>query len=151
MQASTGKFVQVLVAVPSARLGARMARALVGSHLAACVQIVGPVQSHYRWQGRIERAREWLLLIKTRAARVAEIEAAVRQEHPYTLPEMLVVPVQGGFGPYLDWLQQECGGGPPGGRRRNAPERPASRARRQRIGRASGARRSRAKSVPFPR
>jgi periplasmic divalent cation tolerance protein len=133
VQESTGKFVQVLVAVPSARLGARMARALVGSHLAACVQIVGPVQSHYRWRGRIERAREWLLLIKTRAARVAEIEAAVRQEHPYTLPEMLVVPVQGGFGPYLDWLQQESGGGPPGGRHRTSPKRPsATRSRRGR-------------------
>jgi periplasmic divalent cation tolerance protein len=133
VQASTGKFVQVLVAVPSARLGARMARALVGSHLAACVQIVGPVQSHYRWRGRIERAREWLLLIKTRAARVAEIEAAVRQEHPYTLPEILVVPVRGGFGPYLDWLRQECGDGPPGGRHRTSPKRPsATRSRRGR-------------------
>ena len=151
MRAKPGEFVQVLVAVPSARLGARMARGLVESNLAACVQIVGPVQSHYRWRGRIERAREWLLVIKTRSARVAAIEAAVRQEHPYTLPEMLVVPVLGGFGPYLDWLRQECGDGPPGGRHRTAPKRPASRARRRGIGRPSGARRSRAKSVPFPR
>jgi len=129
------------VAVPSAPVGTRLARGLVGSRLAACVQIVGPVQSHYRWQGRIERGREWLLLIKTRAVLLPDLEAAVRRVHPYTLPEMLVVPIEGGFPPYLDWVRRECNPGPP--RQRAEPARPEARPRPRRVGRSATGSRSR--------
>ena len=143
MRGSRAEFVQMQVAVPSTQVGTRLARGLVGSRLAACVQIVGPVQSHYRWQGRIERAREWLLLIKTLEALVPELEAAVRQAHPYTLPEMLVVPVEGGFAPYLEWVRRECNPGPVRRQRRAASSRPAARVPRRRVGRSASVRRSR--------
>jgi periplasmic divalent cation tolerance protein len=141
VRGSRAEFVQMQVAVPSAAVGTRLARGLVGSRLAACVQIVGPVQSHYRWQGRIERGREWLLLIKTRAALLPDLEAAVRRAHPYTLPEMLVVAIEGGFPPYLDWVRRECSPGRP--RQRALPARPEARLRPRRVGRSSTGSRSR--------
>ena len=113
MRSVRGDAVQVLVSAPAPGVATRLARALVGPRLAACVQILGPIRSHYRWQGRIESAREWLLLIKTRAALLGAVEAEVRRLHPYTVAEMLVVPVRGGHAPYLDWLRRECRVRPP--------------------------------------
>jgi periplasmic divalent cation tolerance protein len=82
----------------------RIARALVDRHLAACVQIVGPIESTYRWQGKVETAREWLCLIKTTQARYRELTAAVEALHPYDTPEIIVLPIVAGSRRYLDWL-----------------------------------------------
>lgn len=80
-----------------------LAGALVEAGLAACVQVMH-VRSFYRWEGEIKREPEWLLLIKTRSERFAEVEAFIRERHSYELPEILALPVGGGAPDYLRWL-----------------------------------------------
>jgi periplasmic divalent cation tolerance protein len=80
-----------------------MARALVERRLAACAQITA-IESVYRWQGRVEQGPEFRLLFKTRAALHAELEAALRALHPYTLPAIHAVPVAWAYGPYAEWV-----------------------------------------------
>ena len=82
----------------------RIARALMDGHLAACVQIVGPIESVYRWQGKVETAREWLCFIKTTRARYRELAAAVEALHPYDTPEIIALPIAAGSRRYLGWL-----------------------------------------------
>ncbi|MGD9764933.1 MAG: divalent-cation tolerance protein CutA [Candidatus Binatia bacterium] len=94
----------VLVTVGARAEGERLADALVGESLAACVNIVGPVRSIYRWHGEICRDEEHLLLIKTAPARYAELEARVRALHSYDVPEVIALPIERGSEPYLQWL-----------------------------------------------
>lgn len=82
----------------------RLAEMLVGAHLAACVQILPEMESVYRWQGKIERQSEILLLAKTTRAKFAELEREVRALHSYDTPEIIAIPVVNGSAPYLDWL-----------------------------------------------
>jgi periplasmic divalent cation tolerance protein len=82
----------------------RLAEMLVGAHLAACVQILPEMESVYRWQGKIERQSEILLLAKTTRAKFADLEREVRALHSYDTPEIIAVPVVDGSSPYLDWL-----------------------------------------------
>jgi periplasmic divalent cation tolerance protein len=96
----------VLVAVPPRRARA-LARALVSRRLAACASLVPGVRSVYRWKGRVEEARETLLVIKTAAPRVPALLAAVAELHPYEVPEALALPVASGLAPYLAWLRDE--------------------------------------------
>jgi len=84
-----------------------LAHALVGRRLAACVNLLPAVQSIYRWNGAVEEAAEVTLLIKTTAARYAELEQAIRALHPYELPEVIAVPVSAGLPAYLVWIGQE--------------------------------------------
>jgi len=98
---------QVVVAVPSAAAGRRIGQALLEMRLAGCVQTLGPVTSRYRWKGKIESAREWLLLVKTRAAHQAALRREVRRLHPYEVPEILSLPAVGSHAAYLDWLWRE--------------------------------------------
>jgi periplasmic divalent cation tolerance protein len=98
----------VLVTCGSEEEASRIARALVGARLAACVNIFdSPVRSVYRWKGRIETAMEHLLVIKTRRARVRVLEAAVKRLHSYHTPEVIALPVAEGSPAYLAWLE-EC-------------------------------------------
>jgi periplasmic divalent cation tolerance protein len=99
-----GDFRLVLTTADSAELAGTIARALVERRLAACVNVVGPVQSIYRWKGKIAMDEERLLVIKTRATRFAELRAAIRELHSYDVPEVLLLPIEGGDRPYLDWL-----------------------------------------------
>lgn len=85
----------------------RLATALVERRLAACVQIIGPIQSTYRWQGKVETAEEWLCLIKTRRERHDEVERAIVELHPYQTPEIIAVPIAAGSPAYLDWVAAE--------------------------------------------
>ena len=85
---------------------ARLADMLVGAHLAACVQILPEMESVYRWQGKIERAPEILLLAKTTRSKFEELEREVRALHSYDTPEIIAVPVIAGSASYLDWLIQ---------------------------------------------
>lgn len=101
--------VQLLLSVPNARVGTRIAKAVLEARLAACVQTLGPVTSRYRWKGRIEQARELLLLLKTRADRVEALEAEILRLHPYDVPEILVFPASGGHAAYLEWVRRESG------------------------------------------
>jgi len=99
--------IQIQVVVPSPAVGRRIATALLDRHLCACVQTVGPVTSTYRWRGRVETAREWLLLIKTRTALFAKLEVLVRDLHPYEVPEIIALPIEHGSVAYLEWLRAE--------------------------------------------
>jgi len=85
----------------------RLAAALVEAGLAACVNVMAPCTSVYRWQGAVETASEVPVLIKTTAARYAELEAAIRARHPYELPEIVAVPFERGLAAYLDWVGAE--------------------------------------------
>jgi periplasmic divalent cation tolerance protein len=82
----------------------QLAERLVEERLAACVSILPPMRSVYRWQGAIERADERQLLIKTTTARLTELEARLRQLHSYDVPEFIVVPIAQGSADYLSWL-----------------------------------------------
>jgi periplasmic divalent cation tolerance protein len=82
----------------------RLADLLIGAHLAACVQILPEMESVYRWQGKIERQSEILLIAKTIAAKFAELEREVRALHSYETPEIIAVPLVAGSTPYLEWL-----------------------------------------------
>jgi periplasmic divalent cation tolerance protein len=95
----------VFVTVPSREDGERIAEPLVGEQLAACVNIVGPIRSIYRWQGEICRDDEHLLLIKTTRARYAALEARVKQLHSYDVPEVVALPIEMGSAAYLEWVR----------------------------------------------
>lgn len=88
----------------SARL---MAETLVAERLAACVNILEPCTSVYRWQGKLETTREFPLLIKTPASHYSKLEAAIRRLHPYELPEIIAVPICAGLPEYLTWVAAE--------------------------------------------
>jgi periplasmic divalent cation tolerance protein len=99
----------VFVTVASRDDGERIADAVVGERLAACVNILGPIRSIYRWQGEIARDDEHLLLIKTTRARYAELEARVRALHTYEVPEVVALPIERGSTPYLEWIRAMTG------------------------------------------
>jgi periplasmic divalent cation tolerance protein len=96
--------VQVLTTAGSEAEAQGIASALVERQLAACVQVVGPIESTYRWRGEIERAREWQCLAKTEARLYDEVEAAVRDLHSYEEPEVIAFPVSHGSRGYLEWV-----------------------------------------------
>lgn len=99
----------VITSCGSAEEADRIAEALVGDRLAACVQIL-PMRSVYRWQGAVERSDEWQLQIKTRAALADRVEARIRALHGYDLPEIIALPVTAGSAEYVDWVETETGG-----------------------------------------
>jgi periplasmic divalent cation tolerance protein len=108
----TDKFV-VLVACPTAAEAKRIARAVVNTRLAACVNILpGTVQSIYRWEGKVESARERLLLIKTSRKRLAKLQAAVKRLHSYDVPEFIAIPIAAGSAAYLSWIEESVEGSP---------------------------------------
>jgi len=102
-----GAAILILTQMPDRASAQSLARSLVESRLAACVSIGAPVESLYHWRGQIETAEEVPVAVKTRADRYAAVEAAIREQHPYELPEILAVPVVHGLGPYLDWIAGE--------------------------------------------
>ncbi len=97
----------VVTNCPDDGTASRMARALVENRLAACANELPPVNSTYRWQGAIEETTEVPLLIKCTRERYAAVEEAIRQLHPYTVPEIVALPVATGFAPYLRWVADE--------------------------------------------
>jgi periplasmic divalent cation tolerance protein len=97
-------FVVVLVTAGAADEAAHMGRMLVEERLVACANVIGPIRSIYRWEGAVEDATEYLLLLKARAADVAAVEARVRTLHSYEVPEVLALPVEAGSAAYLAWL-----------------------------------------------
>lgn len=88
---------------------AKLARTLVERRLAACVSVLAPMQSTYRWQGAIEQQVERQVVIKTTAARVAELKQAMADLHPYDVPELLIVRVEDGAEAYLRWVDAGVG------------------------------------------
>lgn len=99
----TGKRV-VLTTAGSNDEARSIAGALVERRLAACVNIVGPIVSLYRWKGKVENSQEWLLIAKTTADLVDALAAAIKELHSYDLPECIALPVEQGSTEYLDWI-----------------------------------------------
>ncbi|MGD0114470.1 MAG: divalent-cation tolerance protein CutA [Dehalococcoidia bacterium] len=104
------QYIQVTTTTSTRAEAERIAEALVEARLAACVQIVGPVASVYRWKGDVERATEWLCIAKTERRLYDEVEAAIKRLHTYEVPEVLATEVVDGSKDYLVWLHEELAG-----------------------------------------
>lgn len=100
-----------MTTLPDEATATHVARALLEARVAACVNRLAPCQSEYWWQGKLEQAEEWPLLIKATAGQYGALEAALRAVHPYDVPELVAWPVAAGHGPYLDWVRAEAGAG----------------------------------------
>ena len=103
-------YVQVLTTAGSEEEAGRIASLLVERRLAACVQVVGPIVSRYRWQGKVEEEREWQCLAKTTGAAYEAVEAAIREVHSYDEPEIIATPIVAGSAGYLAWIDENVGG-----------------------------------------
>jgi periplasmic divalent cation tolerance protein len=97
----------VLTNVPDRAVAERLADLLIGKRLAACVNILAPCRSVYRWKDAVQHDEEHPMLIKTTSERYAEMEKALRAGHPYELPEIIAVPIERGLSAYLDWVDAE--------------------------------------------
>lgn len=111
--------VQVQTTAADRNEAERIADVLLSRRLAACVQLIGPIQSRYWWHGEREEAEEWLCLAKTTEHRVRELIQAIGQVHSYETPEVIVVPIVDGSHAYLQWVADEVGKAQP-----EAPARP---------------------------
>ena len=99
----TGRIV-VLCTVGSVDDAERIARAMVERGFAACVNVVPGVTSFYRWKGEVARDAEWLMVMKTTAARFEALREALVEMHPYDVPEVVELPIERGHAPYLEWI-----------------------------------------------
>lgn len=97
----------VLTNLPDVASAEKLARALIESRVAACVNVLAVCRSIYQWQGAVETATEIPLLIKTTAENYPQLEAIVRTQHPYDVPELIAIPITHGLPAYLDWLAAE--------------------------------------------
>jgi len=100
-------YVQALTTVDSADASEQLARSITSARLAACVQIVGPIKSIYWWEGELDEAEEWQLLIKTTTERLSELVAHIKEHHSYDIPEIIVTPIIGGNAEYMAWISAE--------------------------------------------
>jgi periplasmic divalent cation tolerance protein len=103
----------VLTNLPDSDAAFNLARELVQLRLAACANFLPPVASFYRWEGRLEEATERPVLIKSTAERYPALEAAIRERHPYAVPEIVAWPVERGLPAYLQWVEDETRAAPP--------------------------------------
>jgi periplasmic divalent cation tolerance protein len=101
-------FCIALVTAPDLKTARRLARAALNARLIACANLVPRVESHYRWQGKIERGSEVLMILKTTAKCLAKLEKLIIAAHPYDTPEFIVIALRGGNRRYLDWLHTGC-------------------------------------------
>jgi periplasmic divalent cation tolerance protein len=97
----------VLTNLPDRAAAERLAGTLVEQRVAACVNILAPCKSVYRWKGAVQHDEEHPLLVKTTAERYPALEAAIRAAHPYELPEIIAVPIERGLPAYLAWVDAE--------------------------------------------
>ena len=101
--------VEIRTSVASRDDADRLARDVVAARLAACAQVTGPMTSHYHWKGTLERAEEWQCHLKTTRTRWPDVERFLRENHPYELPEIVMLPLAGSEA-YLDWVRDEVEG-----------------------------------------
>ena len=104
------QFAITLVTAPDLKTARKLARAVLKPRLAACVNLVPKIESHYWWRGRIESGTEVLLLIKSSATRIAALEKCILGLHPYDTPEFLIIPISAGSKRYLKWLAGSLNG-----------------------------------------
>jgi periplasmic divalent cation tolerance protein len=101
------EYLQVQTTTDSRAEAIALGRAAVEARLAACAQVAGPVASTYWWEGGIERAEEWLVLLKLPAGRFSELSAFLTERHSYDEPEIVALPIVAGSASYLSWLREE--------------------------------------------
>ena len=101
------QYIVVFITVDSQETAQKISDQLLTGRKAACVNIIPTVESHYWWQGKIESANELMLVVKTRAALLDELIKAVKENHPYTVPEIIALPIIGGNEDYLQWIDKE--------------------------------------------
>ncbi len=103
--------VQVATTTGNREEAQRIAAELIDKHLAACVQLSGPITSYYHWEGRLETSQEWRLTVKTTLEMYDRVEETIRSLHLYDLPEILATPVVAGSDVYLQWVKDEVAEG----------------------------------------
>ncbi len=97
----------VTITAPQGIASKKLATLILKRRLAACVNIVPLVQSHYWWKGKLESARESLLIVKTQSALVKSLMTFVKRNHPYDVPEIIALPIKAGLADYLKWISKE--------------------------------------------
>jgi periplasmic divalent cation tolerance protein len=99
----------VFITVNSQENAQKIANKILAERKVACINIIPAIESHYWWQGKVESENEFMLVVKTRPALLDELIALVKQNHPYTIPEIIALPIIGGNKEYLDWIEKETG------------------------------------------
>lgn len=104
----TGKkmHIVILITAQDKKEAEKIAKSLIAAKLAACVNIISGVKSLFRWQGKVEQAKEVLLIVKSRKEKFAKIAKLVKANHSYDVPEIIALPIASGFKPYLDWINE---------------------------------------------
>ena len=105
---SSAQFRIALVTAPDLKTARRLARAALEARLIACANLIPGIESHYRWEGKIERGSEVLIVLKTTAKCIGKLEKLIIAEHPYDTPEFVILDLRGGNKRYLDWLETGC-------------------------------------------
>ena len=105
------EIIQVVTTVNEKAYAEQLAGELIERGLAACAQVGGPVESVYRWHGKIERQNEWKCIVKTTRGRFDDVASAICELHPYDVPEILATPVVAGSEEYLNWVRDAVRGG----------------------------------------
>ncbi len=103
------EYIQIFTTTENKEDAEKIAKEVVEKRLAACAQVLGPIESTYWWEGEVEKAKEWLCIMKSRNDLFEKLEAAIKKIHPYDVPEILAVPVIAGNKSYLEWLDREVG------------------------------------------
>lgn len=100
------EYIQVITTTNTEEEARRLQRILVEERAAACVQVIGPISSLYWWEGKIEEAGEWICLAKAKDEDYQRIESLIKENHPYSVPEILAIPVSAGNKSYLAWISE---------------------------------------------
>ena len=108
--ASPDRVMVALTTAPSTDVAERIGRCVVEEGLAACANVVSGVTSIFRWKGETQQESEVLVILKTTAAEVPALERRIVELHPYDVPELIALPVEVGYAPYLEWVRGEVGG-----------------------------------------
>lgn len=98
------EYIQIITTIDSKVIASKIAQTLVEEKIAACVQVSGPINSTYEWKGKIENTEEFYCIIKTRRELYNAVESRIKSIHPYTVPEIIAIPIIDGNKDYLDWL-----------------------------------------------
>ncbi len=102
-----GEYVVILVTAGNEEEGRRIARGLLKEKCIACINIIPRIDSHFLWKGKIERASEALLIVKTKKPYLKKVTKLVKELHSYEVPEIIALPIVGGNKDYLDWIEEE--------------------------------------------
>lgn len=104
-----GKLIAVFTTTAKKKDAEAIANSLINKNLAACVQILGPIQSFYKWKNKKKNTEEWLSIIKTKDKSYKKAEAEIKRLHKYEIPEIVTIKISGGSKEYLHWLEEQTG------------------------------------------